>query len=196
MTSIAFDGEYIASDGLVNEGGVIVDDSYEKIQKFEGKYRGENIIALAICGSLEYFQTIKDELNKSEPKFPDSEDYVAWIITDKSFWEIYGEHVYKMTAKVNAIGSGSKFVRSALSLGKSAKEAVKHAAKFDVYTGGKIRVLKVRDKKKKQIKNNKKVVMKPAKREDVEKALNKVVEQYKGAIDNLKPFTQSLCEER
>lgn len=187
MTSIAFDGEYIAADSLCSCNGVVVDDNYNKIHTFkeEIKFKGEKILCIVLSGELNHITGLVDLIREGQTKFDDGE-YIAYIVTENACYRVEDEgRWYKDTAKRWALGSGKEFALSAMVMGKSAKEAVKHACKLDVYSGGKIRVLKVRDKKKKQIKNNKKVVMKPAKREDVERVLNKVMEQYKGAIDNL-----------
>lgn len=48
----------------------------------------------------------------------------------------YGEHC--------ALGSGRKYAIAAMDVGATAKEAVKIAAGRDVYTGGKIRTLRVK----------------------------------------------------
>lgn len=45
--------------------------------------------------------------------------------------------------KVFAIGSGSRYAMAAMACGKTPAEAVKIAAKFDPFTGGPVRTLKV-----------------------------------------------------
>ena len=43
-----------------------------------------------------------------------------------------------------SFGSGSSFALSAMDFGKSAKDSVKYAMTRDIYTGGKIKVIKVK----------------------------------------------------
>jgi hypothetical protein len=88
-------------------------------------------------------------IREGQTKFEEGE-YTAYIITENNCYRVEDEgRWYKDTAKYWAMGSGSEFALSAMLIGKSAKEAVKHACKLDVYSGGKIRVMQVRKVKNK-----------------------------------------------
>lgn len=150
MTSIAFDGEYIAADSLCTCDGVVVNDNYNKIHTFkeEIKFKGEKILCIVLSGELSHIAGLVDLIREGQTKFEDGE-YTACIVTENSCYRVEDEgRWYEDTAKYWALGSGMDFALSAMVMGKSAKEAVKHACKLDAYSGGKIRVLKVRDRKK------------------------------------------------
>jgi hypothetical protein len=52
--------------------------------------------------------------------------------------------VYKIDAPFHAVGSGSELAIGAMSAGASAKEALKIASQYDIYTGGKLRTKKIK----------------------------------------------------
>ena len=68
------------------------------------------------------------------------ENGVAYLIEQEST----GHYLTETLLCDESIGSGASFALAAMDFGKSAKEAVKYAMTRDVYTGGKIRVFKVK----------------------------------------------------
>ena len=55
-----------------------------------------------------------------------------------------GEILSELVDENHAKGSGAQFALSAMDFGKSAKEAVQYAMTRDIYTGGKVKVIKVK----------------------------------------------------
>lgn len=150
MTVICFDGVSIAADSMVSCNDLVVDKNYNKIHilKKGTKFQDEGVICVALAGQLAHITEITQIIEKGQSTFEEFEGS-AYIVTDKSCYRI--EHTgkwYKDTAKQWALGSGSDVALSALQLGKSAKEAVKHACKLVLGCGGKVRVMQVRKTKR------------------------------------------------
>lgn len=67
------------------------------------------------------------------------EGCIGLLVTRKGVFALLdGVHPMKIEDPWFAVGSGSDFAISAMSLGKNAKEAVEHAMQFDVGTGGSV----------------------------------------------------------
>lgn len=147
MTCIAFDGTHIAADTLVVCYDLIVDKHYNKIHTFKKEtvnFQGEKILCVVLAGELANITGLMADIKEEKEEFREGE-YTAYIVTEENCYRV--EHKgkwYKDTAKKWAIGSGGDLALSAMHLGKSAKEAVKHACKLDINSGGKISILQVR----------------------------------------------------
>jgi ATP-dependent protease HslVU (ClpYQ) peptidase subunit len=130
MTTVAYDGKYIAADKMGNDNGLAV--VTKKLHQLEdGRI-------LAFAGSFNAALMVIDYLNGygAEPSPEDLEEFNAIIIdydgTAKLMQcslqtiEIYNPH---------AIGSGRDFALAGMALGLSPVDAVKLAMDFDINTG-------------------------------------------------------------
>lgn len=137
MTTIAFDGEMIAYDGRVTQGSKIVCDDYDK--KYE-----RNGVLFFLSGDLEHIEPVISSY--FDKQMVDGLNCEGFVYDDGKLYEIVA---YDRGISVNenigpiAYGSGSDHAITAIDCGLNAKEAVKMAAKRDIYTGGKIRTFKI-----------------------------------------------------
>ena len=149
MTTIAYDGTTLSADGRVTVGSTIVHEKENKIVKLKNlKYGSHELCYAAFAGSLSSFHEYLILLAMGEPEeHSDSSDVEILFITSK------GKALVKEPGKVIliecqekhiALGSGSDFARSAMKLGFSTKEAVKHATTMDIYSGGRVRTVKIK----------------------------------------------------
>lgn len=149
ITSIAWDGEYLAADSRVTAGTMIVTDEGTKLYRINDvPYKNDLIIAMGVSGALSDVEKIinfiktgfepKDEFNHYVGAILVGLDYVYALEPDSS-------HLiqYKRSIKLTE-GSGGPFALSAMRLGLSAKDAVKHAIKMDTASGGKVKALDCR----------------------------------------------------
>lgn len=138
MTTIAWDGEFLAADTLVTTCGLprIMD----KIWRL---YNGD---LFGGAGDTQDILLAKEWLNKSEeiekPKLEES--FRALLVTTEGLY-ILEDKLIKMpcTEPFWAIGSGRDFAIAAMHLGYCAKDAIQISARFDLTTGGKITVLEL-----------------------------------------------------
>lgn len=148
MTTIAFDGEYLAADGMTSAGCVVVQLNKKKIHKLEITPNwlediGEKALYFAGAGALSAIQKMLESVYDHDDKGSELEGVYCCILTDKRVWMNEGGGWFPWGGEPFAIGSGSDFALSALRLGLSAKEAVKHACQHTLGSGGKIMNVKV-----------------------------------------------------
>ena len=138
MTTIAYNhkDKEIAVDSRLTRGYTIISDNFNKIIKSNN---GTFILAgyTADC----------ELVAKSFPNEPHREcNCSGFVVSDKFVYWLSFEDEKIMLTKCEyneAAGSGQDHALTAMDLGLSAKDSVKMAAKRDVSTGGKIRVIKV-----------------------------------------------------
>lgn len=148
MTTIAWDGKNIATDSRATKGNNILQGNIVKLHKVEGTFKDENLIAIGAAGSLSRLEDIVDWISKGgkpeemPPGTLNSTDMTSTlVITNKGCWCFeFDKHPFKVPGKY-AIGSGSEFAISAMSLGISAMDAVHHAIKHDCFSGGPVLTL-------------------------------------------------------
>lgn len=136
MTTIAFDGRYIACDSRISQDSRIVDDSCKKYIDTEGW-------VFFMAGNI---AIQKDFVNcfLSGGVF-DKKGHVGSLGFSKKDSKVYdfnhseGQFDLCEIYHKEALGSGMLHAISAMDFGKSAVEAVMHAATRDMYTGGIIR---------------------------------------------------------
>jgi len=142
MTSIAWDGETLASDSLTTDDGYVVDRTFKKIRHISTDLRGERTIAYAVAGDMEAFYPVKHWINGGcESRLPRDLDFQGLIVTKTKVYLFSSktkDHLYE-TKNIAALGTGAPFLISAMTLGLNAKESIKHAIKLDTQSGGKIR---------------------------------------------------------
>lgn len=140
MTTIAYHHERkeIAYDGRTTRGDIVMNESSEKMETRNG-------VEFFLCGSTCDFDDLiakyfggKSDLNAEANALVIDGDSVYRIgcNSDGSIWKC------KQDCN-DAIGSGWQFALSAMDFGKSAKEAVEYASTRDLYTGGKISVVRI-----------------------------------------------------
>lgn len=142
MTTIAYShkDKEIAVDSRETAGDLIASDNTLKAEKINGEwYIGagcsndcELLTDCIINGTTHERDLDANVMFTKNGKVFNSNYYAAdGLLT----WEIKRNYT---------MGSGEKFALAAMDFGKSAKEAVKYAMTRDIYTGGKVRVIKVK----------------------------------------------------
>lgn len=139
MTTVAWDGETLAADSQSTTG--TVRGTAHKIAKNNAGF------VIAGCGSYAVISAwIAWVLSGLPPEAQPSgvEDSTVLIVDPKGRARLFADAAVAqpLPRKQWAIGSGSDLALGAMAMGADARTAVKVAAKFDVYTGGKIVVLR------------------------------------------------------
>lgn len=135
MTTIAYDGKTLAADKRVVYNGYL-SGCTTKIRRI-----GRTTV-LACAGDLlsesrayKFFSL--QNWNKRDPiefKSPDYE-FEGFLFLKKKAFVLFGSTVpIPLEEPKFAVGSGADFARSAMELGKTAIEAVRFAARFDINT--------------------------------------------------------------
>ncbi len=132
MTTIAYDGEFVAVDSYITEDDLVVDFDYKKLREVDG-------VKFFLCGDVSSFDTLIGKY--FSPALTSSGDSSALII-DKGIVmlaEMAGEEFYcKQATYPMALGSGTALALGAMDAGASAVEAVSLAVKRDIYSGGRV----------------------------------------------------------
>ena len=150
MTTIAWDGEILASDSRSTSGITIVSESEKKVVKSETgelwRVLGNRVIAFACSGNASMPLELKSYLEVGlnfNTQMRESLSFSAIVICENQGWEIYKSEgskdidIQPLSPK-RAIGSGADFATAALAMGKSSIDAVEVAILCDVYSGGDI----------------------------------------------------------
>ena len=142
---IAFDGKYIAADRLGVRNDRACPNPVSKIVK------APNGCVMAVAGAIgDHFKKFCNwAQNNQEGEVPYPEDdNTTYVLFHKSgvIQEFLSDkYSTDLTSHVQyAWGSGSSYALGAMASGKSAKQAVEIATKFDIYTGRGIDVIKLR----------------------------------------------------
>ena len=158
VTTVAFKAGVLASDSRATWDGNVKGHCCKmwRLQSRVEPVKGECL--LAIAGDLYDGLLFKDWLEQGgEPKLKDrgvcgddgdsGGDFDALIVHRSG---IYGANflcrLERITEDEWAHGSGRPFALAAMACGKSAIEAVRVAARFDAYTGGRIVSMTLEDK--------------------------------------------------
>ena len=147
MTTIAWDGETLAADSMANINGMVFDEDMVKIIKLKGELFGEKLKAMAMAGHGSCINYVKDWVCSGDLGASKIEgiNFCVIVITDISSYYADDETPFLSEFKgARSVGSGYPFAYSAMKLGLNAVDAVKHAISLDVYSGGKVRKLKLR----------------------------------------------------
>lgn len=155
MTTIAFDGRYLAADGRMTRSDIICSDSVKKLRLVKAIIRGkkEEVIVFG-AGSWNGIYAIMEWMKQNDvfdidpelmrPAFPqdndgDSSHQDVSFITQEG--ELYCLDAQSRPAPYEAPmgeGSGFPFAQMGLMLGQNAVEAVRSAIKMDTNSGGQI----------------------------------------------------------
>ncbi|QVW55673.1 hypothetical protein pEaSNUABM9_00092 [Erwinia phage pEa_SNUABM_9] len=164
MTTIAYDGETLASDGMMTSSDVVMGTQIQKI--FQPKanqswtVNGENAIALAVAGQVSAIRQLQAALSGdsdlisnatlcAESKFPKGLSFNYIVIAESGAVYMGGQTEDSELAWISevdvpiAIGSGSDFAMGAMAAGASAVGAVGIATRYDTCSGGKIQSIKI-----------------------------------------------------
>lgn len=131
MTTIAWDGQFLAGDRRGNSAGM----AYE-VTKVRRTQDGR---LLGFCGDIGVGMLMLDWLEKGGTR-PEQQDSDRWVTVleidpDGTCWCHGRDSRWRIEQGFFAIGSGRDFALAALALGKNAAEAVELAARFDTGTG-------------------------------------------------------------
>lgn len=155
MTTIAFDGRYLAADGRMTRGDIVCSDKFKKIHVFKAIIQGKTQeVAVFGAGAWSGIFAIMQWMKQNDvfdidpdlprPSFPADNDGHA-VSMDVAFvtksGELYCLDDQSRPAPYTAPfgeGSGFPFAQMALNMGMSAPEAIRQAIKMDVNSGGEI----------------------------------------------------------
>lgn len=134
MTTIAYDGRYIAADGRETMSTIITNDSVDKsIKTDKGLF--------FLCGQSKDCKEFAKEFAPREPTKITS-SISGFLYKDKEvYWVGVSEGEYFLDSQdgvLLAAGSGRDYAISAMDHGKSAVDAVRYAITRDSCSGGKI----------------------------------------------------------
>ena len=140
MTTIAYDGRYAAADSLITSGDVV----YGHVNKIH-HVAGGLLLTAGDCDdwvlATEWFNGGRDQ-----SKRPELESFIALFVPNDGEPVEYGKRLIPTLAPIPwAAGTGRDFARSAMLLGKGAREAVEFACTLDIYSGGEVQSIRVRD---------------------------------------------------
>lgn len=140
MTTIAYKDGVIAYDSRQTRGGAIVSDNAPKCQVVDGV---SFFLAGAVCDEkaliAAYFGTPSAVPVECSGYAVDGGKLLMVGYDDKTgIWKQELD-----PANPDAIGSGSAYALAAMDMGASAEDAVRVAMKRDIYTGGKVRALRI-----------------------------------------------------
>ena len=158
MTTIAFDGRFLAADKQSTSNSTIVENNAKKLfmpsKNDNWRLNGYKIVAFAVCGNKGCETEIKDALNIEgngltyKTELVEISDFGLMAITDDLRCFHANKEKDKKTAiiceienKNYAMGSGSAFANSYLKINMSAQDAVFYASKLDIYSGGGVDVI-------------------------------------------------------
>jgi len=136
MTVIAYDGHFVAADRMiVNDGGLM--GTCQKLNVWEG-------VVLATCGAADHGEALiiwwkdgKDPAAYPKAAAGDKDAYMYVFELDKPVlcFQTWPSPILFPMVEF-AAGSGNDIARTALHLGRDAREAVKIANELNVYCGG------------------------------------------------------------
>ncbi|EKT4568469.1 proteasome subunit beta [Pseudomonas putida] len=140
MTTIAYKDGVIAYDSRQTRSGTIVSDNSLKCQVVEGV---SFFLSGAVCDEkaliAAYFGTPSAVAVECSGYAVDGGKLLMVGYDDKT--GIWRQELDP--ANPDAIGSGSPYALAAMDMGASAEEAVHAAMKRDIYTGGKVRTVRI-----------------------------------------------------
>tara|TARA_A200000159_G_scaffold164468_1_gene194210 strand:+ start:3677 stop:4228 length:552 start_codon:yes stop_codon:yes gene_type:complete len=155
MTTIVWDGQQLASDSqLTVNWNVISQEPFIKLQLLKGMFinpetkEEDALVGMGFSGDAAQLYPFRDWLLSGciRENFTEAlKEASVIVVCRNSVWHFsYGPDPLPVRNTL-AVGSGCDFATSALSLGKTAPEAVKHAIKHDVYSSGPVVCLSVKE---------------------------------------------------
>lgn len=144
MTTIAYKDGVIAFDSRMTGGDVIISDSINKVHTHKGV---KFILSGAPCDFDEFFQMYFGEIDHEDTKTKRGVNGIALVYGNmysvgyNSEDGFYSDAMPKHTPR--AFGSGRDHALTAMDMGATAVEAIKMAKLRDIYTGGRVRTIKI-----------------------------------------------------
>lgn len=155
VTTIAYDGERIAADSQetceTEAGGSTKHVCAKLFRKRIGEGRKAYDVIIATAGESSPGMVFVDwyGTGKEIPRvlIDHDPDFTCLILSPMGLFEVdkYCRPIER-TEKFYAIGSGRKEALAAMACGKSAADAVRIAARFDNYTGGRVVTMSLNEK--------------------------------------------------
>lgn len=143
MTTIAWrDGVLAADSRATGDGGIL------NVRKMFNLPDGR---VIACCGELSSAMEFVEAIRKGTvEKFRAKGSFDAMVMLPSGSLVIYekGRVAIPVQEKFYAMGSGGMVALGAMAMGASAEQAVKIAARYDCYTGGKVLAVKAKGKRK------------------------------------------------
>jgi len=153
MTTIVWDGQQLASDSqLTVNWNVISQEPFIKLQLLKGIFinpetkEEDNLVGMGFSGDAAQIYPFRDWLLagcKREEYAEEFKECCVILVCRNSVWQFHYSPDPLPVRNTVAVGSGCDFATSALSLGKTAPEAVTHAIKHDVYSSGPVVCLSI-----------------------------------------------------
>lgn len=148
MTTVAYDGRFLAADGRSTAGGMVTGKNVQKLFMLDLTANGTVVRGVfGGAGCFEVLLLVKQYLENNDlfeaelvPEI-EPETFQGLIVLETG--EVYGlEHkLVPMPQETPcSIGSGSPFALAAMASGKSASAAIEVAKQLDCYSGGNTRV--------------------------------------------------------
>lgn len=148
MTTVAFDGRYVAADGRSTMGNMVVGKEVQKIFPLDFVYNGVSQKA-AVVGAgcqesvhimVEFIKNNDLAITELAPDVDPEEFELILVLNDGRAMNL-GAKLTPFPCEVPfAIGSGAQFALGALHSGQSAKQAVDLATTLDAFSGGQVQV--------------------------------------------------------
>jgi len=140
MTTIAFDGKYIAADGRETFGSIVASDTVDKFYK-----KGDIVYCLA--GAVDECIRFVADFKEKESFFFEKSDCCGFMVDAGIVYYvcIFDGLFYKCPQGRDkfALGSGMQFAIAAMDHNCDALSAITYTAKRDTKTGGDITIYEV-----------------------------------------------------
>ena len=144
MTTIAVRDGVMASDSLETEDETVITDKCKKIWRLPDG----SLLGAAKCS--EDCWRLYDALRKKQP-IPKLDEVIAVRLYPSGKMELFEGNVWQpITTPYYAIGNGSKYAWAAMDAGADAIKACRIGIKRDVYSGGRLQVLRLPQGKQKE----------------------------------------------
>lgn len=151
ITTICIKNDTLAADGLCVEGHYIYSTTFQKLWTVPriahwglAGCADLSEVLYKTCWQEENFAAI---LNHIKDHLDGNSSVIAWDIKEQVGYSVVQKGYSKLTPKHlregYAVGSGSMYATAAMGLGLDAKEAVKEAAKYCLYTNNKVKTIKL-----------------------------------------------------
>lgn len=145
LTTIVTDGLIVASDTQGDCGGVKEPGHHNKVIEYQNK-------VFALCGAIGFLEPLakwycdgrNPETMPRGDKDNRSLNFAFWAFDDGKLWEFNYTMPYRVENYAPAfLGSGREIAIGAFDCNPSPAEAVRKAMRWDVYTGGEVRILEL-----------------------------------------------------
>jgi ATP-dependent protease HslVU (ClpYQ) peptidase subunit len=145
MTTIAWKDKVLAADSRITEGTRITSDNIVKIFHIDVKYFDDTLYYIAFAGEMGDWEKYLAALRNTDDNYriyASGISSTAIVVGQKNVYIMESNKDYLLRfpqTETLSVGSGAAYALSAMKLGLSAVDAVKHARTLDAATGGIIR---------------------------------------------------------